>query len=96
VPKEEKYALSMRKCANCYFCSTNDFFFGVQLQIFGVQEIFFELAVQTFAASLPPFGVSFCRLMAQVLLPYGASYAALWQEFCRLLAGVLPCSDILC
>jgi len=44
-------------------------------------------AVQTLSASLPPFDVSFCRLMAQVqvLKPYGASFAALWRVFCRLM-----------
>jgi len=42
---------------------------------------FFECAVQTFAASLPPFGVSFYLLMVRVLPPYGESFAAFWCEF---------------
>jgi len=42
----------------------------VQYKFFGVQEKFFERAVQTIAASLPPFGVSFCRLLVPVLPPY--------------------------
>jgi len=37
----------------------------------------FERAVQTFATSLPPFGVGFFRLMARVLPPNGASFASL-------------------
>jgi len=37
----------------------------------------FECEVQTFAASLPPLGVSFCRLMGQDFLPYGRCFAAL-------------------
>jgi len=51
------------------------YFFGVQNKFFGVQEEKIECAVQTFAASFPP---------------YGASLAALWCKFCHLLAGVLP------
>jgi len=64
----------MIKCANCYFCSTNDIFFGVQYTFFGMQEKKFERAVQTIGA---------------ILLPYGTSFAALWHKFCRL-NGVLP------
>jgi len=75
IPRAEKYAKSMRKCANCYFCSTNAFF-GVQYQFFGVQEKNFERVVQIFASSLPPFGVSFCRLTAQVWPSYGTCFAA--------------------
>jgi len=37
--------------------------FAVQMLFSGVQEKNFERAVQAFAVSLPPFGVSFCRLM---------------------------------
>jgi len=46
-----------------------------------VQEKKIECAVQTFAASLPPFGISFYRLMARVLPPFGISFAL----FCRLM-----------
>jgi hypothetical protein len=78
--KAEKYALSMRKCGNCYFCSkyaifcsTNDIFWCA-VQIFWCAKTnFFEKATQTFDASLPPFGVSFCRLLMGVLLFFVAS-----------------------
>jgi len=50
-----------------------------------VLEKKFERAIQTFAASLPPFGVSFCCLMGRVLSPYGTSFAALWHLFCLLM-----------
>jgi len=43
---------------------------NVLIAIFDVEMKFFWCAVQFFAASLPPFGVSFCRLIVQVLLPY--------------------------
>jgi hypothetical protein len=60
-------------------------FFWCAVQIFWCAgKNIFERAVQTFAASLPPFSVSFCYLMTQVLPPYGASFAALWHEFSRL------------
>jgi len=65
-------------------------FFCVQYTFFGVQEKKFERPVQTFAASLPPFSVSFCRLMVRVLPYDGASFGALWHKFCRLMACVLP------
>jgi hypothetical protein len=45
-------------------------------KFFGVQEKKIECAVQTFAASLPPFGIS---------------SATLWREFCHLMTEVLPC-----
>jgi len=64
-------------------------FFGVQYKFFGVQEKNFEHAVQTFAASLPSFGVSFCHLMAQVLLPYGVSFVTLWRLFCCLMLNAV-------
>jgi len=60
-----------------FFCSANDIFIGVQYKCFGVHYKFFgvlekkfERAVQTIAASLLPTGVSFFRLLVQVLMPY--------------------------
>jgi len=47
------------------------------------KKIFFEHAVQTFAASLPHFGVSFFRLIVRV-------FAALWGVLSPLMAQVLP------
>jgi hypothetical protein len=71
-----------------FFCSANGFFFGVPNKFFGEQEN----KVQTFAASLPPFGaffdalwLKFCHLMAQVLPLYVASFAALWRKFSSVL-----------
>jgi len=50
----------------------------VLIAIFAVQmKKKFERAVQTFAASLSHFGVSFCRLVARFLPPYGKCFAAL-------------------
>jgi len=77
----------MRKCANCYFFSTNAFFCSTNYiflvcitNFFGGQEKKNNCAVQTFAVSLPPFGISFCCLMGQVLTPF-ASFAV----FCHLM-----------
>ncbi len=54
VPKAEKYALSMRKFADCYFCSKMIFlqykwYFLVCSTIFLVWRKKFECSVQTFA-----------------------------------------------
>jgi len=77
----------MRKYANCYFCNTNDIFMVRSTNFLVCRKKNFESAVQTFAASLPPFGVSFCNLMARVLPPYGVSFASLWRVFfCLMLS----------
>ncbi len=52
------------------------------------RKFFFECTVQTFGASLPPFGVSFCCLMALVLPSYGRSCAALWRVFCPFMLNI--------
>jgi len=65
-----------------FFCCTNEMFCVCSTN-------FFKCAVQTFAASLPPFGVRFCRLLAQVLLPYGTSFAPLWRKICHLMLHIL-------
>jgi len=68
-----------------FFCSTNAIFLVCRKKKI-------ECAVQTFVASLPPFG-KFCRLMVRVLPPYGSSLAALWRVFCSLMTPVLPPYD---
>jgi len=35
-------------------------------------------------------GKKFLSAQYKLLLPYGTSLAALWSEFCRLMAPVLP------
>jgi hypothetical protein len=55
VPKAEKYAESMRKCANCYFCSKSSIFLVCSRNFFGVWEKKLSMQYKV----LPPFGKSF-------------------------------------
>jgi len=60
----------MRKCANCYFFSTNAIFLVCSKNFLVCREKNLT-AVQTFAA----FWRKFLTLMAQVLPPFGWSFA---------------------
>jgi hypothetical protein len=54
--------------------------FAVQIIFFGVQHKFWCAGKKNLSAQyklLLPFGVSFCCLLARVLPPYGACFAAL-------------------
>jgi len=75
----------MRKCAYCYFCSTNAFF-ALQMKIFWVCST-------NFFCALGKNFVCWKKILSaqyKLLPPYGASFAALWHRFCRLMACVLP------
>jgi len=68
----------MRKCANCYFCSTNAIFLCAV-------QIFWCAGKTNLSAQyklLPPYGASFTTLWREFLPPYGVSFAALWSQFC--------------
>jgi hypothetical protein len=63
----------MRKCENCFFCSTN--------AIFEVKMKFFWCALQIFWYA----GKNFFIAKYKLLPPYGASFATFWLKFCSVL-----------
>jgi len=63
-------------------------FFVVQMIFFWCAGKFFFLACSTnFCREFDAFWPKFCRLMAQVLPPYGASFAGLRCKLCCLVAS---------
>ncbi len=82
VPKAEKYAKSMRKFADCYFCTIPVLFFAVQMLFFAVHTIFFWCALQIFCCGEKNWvsSTNFCRLL---------------ELFCCLIEQVLLCLAVL-
>jgi hypothetical protein len=70
-----------------FFCSTNDVVLVCSTNILVCRKKKFEHAVQTFATILLPFGVSFCRLKGQVLLPYVKFLKRCAKVCCIFLGG---------